>query len=139
MRQAWTRSPALARLLRSQDGVISRQQVLDQGGRASDIRRKRRRREWAVVHDGVYVQHTGPITRKQRQWAAVLACAPAFLHRGSALDAHGFTRDHLPQGGHEPVWLAVDAARRVTRRTASGSSGYDASPPGRCRSDDLRG
>lgn len=104
---------ALARLLRGQDGVVSRQQVLELGGRAADIRRKRRRREWAIVHDGVYVQHTGPITSRQRRWAALLACWPAVLHRGSALDAHGFSRDRRPTGGREPIRVAVDASRKV--------------------------
>lgn len=44
-----------------------------------------RRREWARVHDGVYVDHTGPLTWRQRAWAAVLYAAPAALCLASAL------------------------------------------------------
>lgn len=102
----------LARLLRTQDGVVSRQQVIALGGTAVDVRRKRRRREWATVHAGVYVNHTGPPTRRQRLWAAVLACGPgAVLHRESALEAHGHTRD---RGSTSTViHVAIDASRHV--------------------------
>jgi len=103
----------LARLLRAQDGVVARRQVLARGGTPADIRRKRRRREWATVHTGVYVQHTGPLTRRQRLWAAVLACdADAVLHRESALEAHGLTRDRGPTSAM--IHVAVDESRRVT-------------------------
>jgi very-short-patch-repair endonuclease len=102
----------LTRLLRAQDGVISRAQVLTLGGTAADIRRRRRRREWATVHPGVYVHHTGPLTTRQRQWAAVLACGDgAALHRASALEAEGLVPDRGRRRG--PVDVAVDASRHV--------------------------
>ena len=104
----------LARLLRQQSGVVSRAQVLELGGDARDIRRRIRRREWARVHPGVYVDHTGPLSREQRRWAAVLAHAPATLHRWSALEAHGFTRDRRAGSQREPVQLAIDVTRSVT-------------------------
>lgn len=74
----------MADVLDRQDGVISRQQALGCGMAAHDIRRMVRRREWARVHPGVYVAHTGPLTWRQRAWAAVLVCAPAALCRESA-------------------------------------------------------
>ncbi|HSV38643.1 MAG TPA: hypothetical protein VLI04_07765 [Nocardioidaceae bacterium] len=40
-----------------------------------------------LVHPGVYVNHTGPLTWLQRAWAAVLACSPAALCDESALRA----------------------------------------------------
>ncbi|WP_234802251.1 type IV toxin-antitoxin system AbiEi family antitoxin domain-containing protein [Mycolicibacterium fortuitum] len=49
-------------LLRRQDGVISRSQALDAGLRNHEIRRLLGRNEWARVHTGVYVHHTGPLT-----------------------------------------------------------------------------
>ncbi|MEZ0579568.1 type IV toxin-antitoxin system AbiEi family antitoxin domain-containing protein [Nocardioides sp. MH1] len=62
-----------------QDGVISRQQALAAGLAPHAIARLLRRREWAPVHPGVYVDHTGPLSWRQRAWAAVLACWPAAL------------------------------------------------------------
>lgn len=106
---------ALARLLRQQDGVVSRRQLVDLGASRTDVRRLLARRELHVVHPGVFVHHGGAITRTQREWAAVLACHPAALHRESALDAHGMTRDR-PGGPPEgrTIHLLVDRDRRVT-------------------------
>lgn len=74
-------------MLRQQDGGISRRQALDAGLREHEIRRLLRRNEWARVHTGVYVDHTGPLTWSQRAWAAVLYAAPAALCFESALEA----------------------------------------------------
>ncbi len=106
----------LARLLRTQDGVVSRAQALALGGTPAEIRRRRRRRMWATLHPGVYVDHTGPPTIRQRQWAAVLACGPgAALHRQSALEAHGLTRDRARDRAQRSaaIRVAIDASRRV--------------------------
>lgn len=75
-------------LLDRQDGVISRRQVLACGHTRTDVARMTRRREWTQVHPGVYVNHTGPLTWRQRAWAAVLACWPAALGGWSAVRAH---------------------------------------------------
>ncbi|MGV0811762.1 type IV toxin-antitoxin system AbiEi family antitoxin domain-containing protein [Mycolicibacterium boenickei] len=72
-------------VLRQQDGVISRRQALDAGLPEHEIRRLLRRNDWARVHAGVYVDHTGPLTWPQRAWAAVLYAAPAALCFESAL------------------------------------------------------
>lgn len=92
----------LAELLALQDGVISRRQALAAGLKPPGIRRLVRRREWVVVHPGVYVDHTGPLTWSQRAWAAVLAVAPGALSHGSALGEH-----------HGPIHVAVDRSRTV--------------------------
>jgi hypothetical protein len=68
---------AIAELLALQSGVISRPQVLAAGGCDHDIARHLRRRIWARIHDGVYVDHTGEPSWKQRAWAAVLYYWPA--------------------------------------------------------------
>ncbi len=73
--------------LRDQNGVISRRQVLQAGDKPHDIERRLRRREWAPVHEGVYVDHTGELTWLQRAWAAVLFSSPAALSHASALRA----------------------------------------------------
>jgi hypothetical protein len=94
-----------------QDGVISRAQVLAAGGDDRLIVRRLRRREWARVHPGVYVNHTGPLTWNQRAWAAVLLTAPAALGGRSALRAHG-VRGHE---SHEDVRVVVAHHRRLAR------------------------
>ena len=99
----------IARLLRTQDGVLSRRQVLAAGGTENDIERLLRRREWARVHPGVYADHTGTLSWLQCAWAAVLLLAPAALSGSSALRAHG-VRGH---DAHSRVEVAVRAPRRV--------------------------
>lgn len=76
-------------MLRQQAGVISRRQALAAGLQQHDIRRLLRRNEWARVHDGVYIDHTGPLSWLQRAWAAVLYAEPAALCLESALADEG--------------------------------------------------
>ncbi|HEV7875397.1 MAG TPA: hypothetical protein VGP00_01880 [Nocardioides sp.] len=75
------------RILVDQSGLISRRQALGAGLTTSDIARKIRRHEWAMVHPGVFVGHTGPLTWQQRAWAAVLYSWPAALCHESAIRA----------------------------------------------------
>jgi hypothetical protein len=106
---------ALGRLLREQDGVVARQQLTSIGASRTDVRRMLARRELVEVHRRVYVSHTGRPSRRQLEWAAVLACAPAALHRESALDAHGMTRDRAPTvAGNQPIHLVVGRERRIS-------------------------
>jgi hypothetical protein len=75
--------------LAHQDGLITRAQALASGLTVTDLKRRLRRREWVQVHPGVYINHTGALTWRQRAWAAVLAAGPdAALCLGSALRAH---------------------------------------------------
>ncbi len=97
-------------LLAAQDGVICRRQVLGCGEGDHDIRRRLRRREWAIVHAGVYVDHTGPPAWVQRAWAAVLVHPVAALGGASALRALGLTRHDR---AHDPITVVVPAGRTV--------------------------
>ena len=106
---------ALELLMKRQKGVVSRRQILGLKGRQADIRRRVRRREWAVVHPGVYVDHTGPITQEQREWAAVLFYWPSATHRNSALRLYGVRRDRPGRTPSTTVQVVVDASRTVTR------------------------
>lgn len=105
--------PALRTRLAVQDGVISRRQALELGATPHHIRRQLRQRQWARVHDGVYVDHTGPLTWQQRAWAAVLFAAPAALCAESALRAANGPghRGHDDAG---PIRVAVERARTVS-------------------------
>ena len=102
-------------LLRAQGGVVSRRQLRALEVTDSEIERKLRRREWARVHPGVYVEHTGPLTWKQRACAAVLFYAPAALAGSSALRAANL-RGH-GQADTAPIRICVDAARTVRSRS----------------------
>jgi hypothetical protein len=77
----------LEALLVDQAGVVSRRQVIGLGLTPTDINRNLRRRHWALVHPGVYVAHTGPLTWHQRAWAGVLFSWPAALSHDSAVRA----------------------------------------------------
>ena len=76
------------------------------------MRRLLRRREWAVVHPGVYADHTGALTWVQRAWAAVLTSWPAALCHDSALRAlDGPSR--LDRLDADVIHVAVDRDRCV--------------------------
>ncbi len=98
----------LKALLKLQDGVVTRQQALEHGFSTKYVRQRVRRREWAPVYPGIYVHHTGPLTWQQRAWSAVLDAYPAALSHASAIT-------DKPQVD-DPIHLAVDSGRRVTRR-----------------------
>lgn len=98
-------------VLRQQDGVISRRQALDAGLPEHAIRRLLRRNQWARVHAGVYVNHTGPLTWPQRTWAAVLYAAPSALCFESALGAET-SPIHLAVVQHRAI-LAEPAGVRI--------------------------
>ena len=100
------------RMLRDQAGVISRQQALAIGMYPHDIRKMLRRKEWAPVHHGVYVAHTGPLTWPQRAWAGVLYAAPAALCLESALRAAESPGQH-PRDEQAVIQVAV-CLRRAT-------------------------
>ncbi|HEX5086412.1 MAG TPA: hypothetical protein VFV89_01305 [Nocardioides sp.] len=101
-------------LLRGQDGVIARRQALGVGLTDVDIERKLRRREWARIHPGVYVEHTGPPTWRQRAWAAVLFYWPAAMAGESSLAIQN-VRGYEPNEG-SLIEVAVDRDRRVVRQ-----------------------
>ena len=94
---------ALQQLLGDQDGVVSWTQLMGVG-QPHDVERMLRRRELRPVHPRVYVNHTGPLTRAQREWAAVLYAGSAALCLESALP--GADDDG-------PIHVAIDASRRV--------------------------
>jgi hypothetical protein len=89
-----------------QCGVLSRRQLIEAGGSDNDIRRWVRRRELTRVHEGVYVDHTGPLTWVNRSWVAVLVYWPAALSHDSVVHRAG-----------DVVHVAVAEDRNVVRRS----------------------
>ncbi|MEZ0578969.1 hypothetical protein [Nocardioides sp. MH1] len=136
----------IGRILEQQDGVIARRQALAAGMTEVAVTRRVRRREWVAVHPGVYVGHTGPLTWRQRAWAAVLACWPAALDGPSAIRAHegpgrrgGLDRPEQPievmvaHGRHRvaPVGVRIRQSRRFADQVQ-----WNLGPP-RMRYDDT--
>ncbi len=97
---AETRTTAI---ITGQDGVIARSQALAAGLTPAMIRRKLRRRDWTRVYDGVYVNHTGECTWRQRAWSAVLDADPAAIADVSVLN--------FGIGG--AIHIAVGSGRKV--------------------------
>lgn len=118
-----------------QDGVVTRRQAEQHGLRPHDIARLLRRKEWARLGRGTYVDHTGRPTWRQRAWAAVLGCWPAALHGPSATRA--VERPQLDDDA--VVVVAVDRTRTrpvappgvVIRQVTNLEGGvqWNASPP----------
>lgn len=120
--------PRLRQLLLLQDGVVACRQLHELGATDGDIARMVRRRDLSRVCHGVLVAHTGPLTPRQREWAAVLALWPAALAGESALGgsrpakvqvviAHGRTV-------RPPPWVEVRRTTRLQERVR-----WQASPP----------
>ena len=93
-------------LLALQCGVIARRHVLEAGGTDNDIQRLIRRRQWARVHEGVYVDHTGPLSPIQRDWAAVLY---AWLARSGHAGQHA--RTHEEEDRKHQCWRSSAMTR----------------------------
>ncbi|MBU2075135.1 MAG: type IV toxin-antitoxin system AbiEi family antitoxin domain-containing protein, partial [Actinobacteria bacterium] len=103
----------LARLLRDQDGVVARRQLLSLPGMdRTTVARLVRRRELVEVQGGVYVDHTGPPSWQQRAWAAVLSAWPAALADQSAWRA--FEGPGRRSRDVDRLHVVVDRDRRLT-------------------------
>ncbi len=101
----------LAHLLRDQDGVVARRQLVEAKLTATDIARLLRRGQLVAVHPGIYVDHNGPLPWQQRAWAAVLFCWPAALVRESALRA--FEGPGRSGAREVPIHVAVGRGRKI--------------------------
>lgn len=101
----------LQRLQRRQAGVVSRGQALSAGLDTVYVERMLRRRSWVRVHAGVYVDHTGPLSQRQREWAALLRYPGSVLSAQAALRSAGLGGDRRERR----VELAVPHGRRVAR------------------------
>jgi very-short-patch-repair endonuclease len=103
----------LARLLRDQDGVVARRQLLSLPGMdRTTVARLVRRRELVEVQRGVYVDHTRPPSWQQRAWAAVLWAWPAALADQSAWRA--FEGPGRRSRDVDRLHVVVDRDRRLT-------------------------
>ena len=88
-------------LFAEQHGVAARSQLIGLGLDDNDLRRLVRRRKLAVVHRGVYADHTGSLTWNARAMAAVLFHPHSALCATSALELAG-----------DPIHVAIEHPRR---------------------------
>jgi hypothetical protein len=102
-------NPDIHDLLDVQAQLVSRRQALELGMQPHDIRRMLRRREWRIVHPGVYVAHTGPLGWVERAWAGVLFSWPAALWGDSAI--RGAEGPGRAGEDDETIHVAVDRWR----------------------------
>jgi very-short-patch-repair endonuclease len=108
---------AFARLVRWQNGIISRLQAL-RFVSARSVQHAVERQRWRRVHWGIYQTQPGLLDLPQRQWVAVLAAGadlpgcedeePACLGGLSALQLHGLR--HVKANA---IHVLVPASRRV--------------------------
>ncbi|QOR71233.1 hypothetical protein IM660_02695 [Ruania alkalisoli] len=114
--------------LTAQDGVISRRQLVAAGARHHDLERLLRRRELRRIHRGVFADHTGPLTQRQREWVAVLAAWPAALAGESALPSPAPGRVHIAiERGRRvrvPEWVDVSCRSQLSEQVQ-----WQRSPP----------
>ncbi|GAA5156587.1 hypothetical protein GCM10023340_44860 [Nocardioides marinquilinus] len=102
----------IAELLREQDGVVARPQLLALGLDRTAVARMLRRGELVALHPGVYAERDGQPSWQQRAWAAVLHAGDgAALCLDSAVRAaEGPGRRGRDEG---VVHVAVPDARRL--------------------------
>lgn len=126
----------VANALRDQCGVVSVGQLHAAGLGRGDIVRLLRRGALRRIHPRVYVDHTGPLTREQRLWAALLFAEPAVVCGPTLLDLDAEGDLHI----------AVDATRRLTRldgvrihrvRNLGAFAQWKTSPPRMRREDNV--
>jgi very-short-patch-repair endonuclease len=92
-------------VLAGQCGVVTRAQALRHIS-AGALRHLVASGRWQVPHRGIYVDHNGPVTERQKWWIAVLGCR-GYLAGTTALTAfglHGFDRG--------PVHVVIPARRK---------------------------
>jgi hypothetical protein len=66
----------LDRVLRRQDGLLTRGQLRRSGVTESRVRAQIAGCRWRAVNDAVVCTHNGPLTESQARWAAVLSAQP---------------------------------------------------------------
>lgn len=87
-------SPSFAQILRTQSGVISRQQALGAGLAATAVDNKLRNQRWHRMHQGVYATFSGVPDRQAQLWAVILRAGPqAALSFRTAAELYGLARE----------------------------------------------
>ncbi|MFI6762725.1 DUF559 domain-containing protein [Micromonospora sp. NPDC050417] len=96
----------LAHLLVRQSDVLSRRQALRHLSPKA-VQHRIESGRWQFAGRGVYLAHTGPVSREQRRWVAVLGVGSAVLAGLSALELLGFRGYHS-----EALHVLISASRK---------------------------
>ena len=114
--------PGLADVLRQQDGVVGTASARRWMSR-QELRWRVTSGRWQRPCHGIVVAHSGPITRKQRLWVAVLWGGEGAVLAGltaAKLDGlEGFSRSGFAD---RPIHLLVPACRSIGRKPPPGIS-----------------
>lgn len=125
-------NPGVEALMLEQSGVVSRKQVLGLGLDDAYIERQLRRREWAKVHRGVYVNHTGELSWLQQTWVAILY----YWGRGAWPRARGLLIAMWSISGS--LSLSSSTVASAMRKRGTSGRTWSATWPARTRCGDLR-
>jgi putative AbiEi antitoxin of type IV toxin-antitoxin system len=107
--------PEVDQLIRYQEGILRRGQLIAAGMPPSAIRRRLVSGEWRRLGEGVYATFTGKPIREARLWAVVLlAGSGALLSHETAAELHGFAEPSRKI--HVSVPVTRDPARRFPMR-----------------------
>jgi hypothetical protein len=133
----WTVDPALRELASAQANVVRRSQLLTLGFDRNAVRNKIAAERWRSVGSMVVVLHNGPLTRRQREWAAVLSAGrDAALAGRTALQMAGLggwedPAVHIitPRGRTPPECTDFTVVAHETRWPANGRLPVMGHPP----------
>jgi very-short-patch-repair endonuclease len=89
-------------LLKVQGGVLARRQITSPAILARILRRVAGG-SWQAPWPGLYVDHNGPLTARQRRWSALLACGPAAAWAGPTVIELGGITGHESDAVHIAV------------------------------------
>jgi very-short-patch-repair endonuclease len=129
--------PAFNQLAAGQSGVVLRSQLTHLGVTKSAIRAQLRGDRWTPIGAQILVLHNGPLTRQQREWAAVLTAGrDAALAGRTALalgGLRGWESDEVhvltPRGRTPPHFADFPVVIHETRWPSTGLLGTFGSPP----------
>ncbi|MFC7528745.1 hypothetical protein [Actinoplanes sp. GCM10030250] len=110
------RDAALTSLSQRQEGVLAWSQARRHLSQSAIVHRIASQR-WRRVHRGIYLTHTGPITRQQRLWIAALGVGngrAALLGGPTALRVLGLRIPRSRDGDNEPIHV-IRPARYTDR------------------------
>lgn len=108
--------PEVDRLIRYQEGIVRRGQLIAVGMPPSAIRRRLVSGEWRRLGEGVYATFTGKPIREAKLWAVVLLAGPgALLSHETAAELHGFAKE-ASRKIHVSVPVTRDPARKFPMR-----------------------
>ena len=128
---------ALDRLVDAQHGVLTRSQLMAYGTTKSLTSAQIRAGRWAPIGHVTVALHNGPLTRKQREWAAVLTAGRDAALAGrtalALLGLRGWETDEVhglvPRGRTPPRLDEFQVANHETRWPGNGCLGAFGSPP----------